>query len=66
MVTSEVFYFRTFPCKMKFHDSKDHFMMVRNTNFKNVRFHKTGFKIYQQKVNAACMFLILKTSWIDI
>ena len=30
---------------MKFHDSRDHFMMVIDNSFKNVCFHKTKFEM---------------------
>ena len=46
-----VFCFRTFPSKMKFHDTRDHFMMVRDTSFKNVCIHKTRFEICKPKID---------------
>ena len=41
MVVSVIFSFRTSPCKMKFHDSRYHFMMIRDSTFKKICFHKT-------------------------
>ena len=51
-----VFCFRTFPCKTKFHVSRDHLMMVRDTSFKSTCFRKTRFEIYKLKIVATWIF----------
>ena len=55
-VVSVKFCFKTFRCKAKFHDSRDHFMTIRDTSFKNVYFHKTRLEISQQKRDTAWIF----------
>ena len=46
-----------FPCKIKFHDSREHFIIIKYTSFKNgVFFHKTKFEIFQQKIGGMIGF----------
>ena len=59
-VISVAFCFRTFPCKMKFYDCRDHFMIVTDSSFKNICFHKTKFEVCKQKINTTWIFEFLK------
>ena len=36
---------------MKFNDSRDDFMMIRDSSFKNICFHKTMLDISKQKID---------------
>ena len=57
---SAVFCFRIFPCRAEFHDSRDHFAMVKDTSFKNVSFHKLGLKFVSKRSIQLGLFEFLK------
>ena len=58
-VVSIAFCFRTFPCKMKFHGSRDHFMKIRDSNFKKI-FIKLGLKFVSKRSIQLGFFEFLK------
>ena len=59
-VVSVKFCFKIFRCKTKFHDSRDHFMTIRDTNFKNVVFIKLGLKFLSKREIQHGFFELLK------
>ena len=48
--------FWTFPCKMKFHATRDDFIKVEDTSFKNICSHETRFEICEPKIDATWDF----------
>ena len=63
-VTLKVISFSTFLCKMRFHDNGDHFMMDKDSIFKNVSYHEIRFENSKQNIDLD--FLHSKTNWISI
>ena len=50
-VTLKVISFSTFLCKMRFHDNGDHFMMDKDSIFKNVSYHEIRFENLKQNID---------------
>ena len=50
-VTLKVISFSTFLCKMRFHDNGDHFMMDKDSIFKNVSYHEIRFENSKQNID---------------
>ena len=50
-VTLKVISFSTFLCKMRFHNNGDHFMMDKDSIFKNVSYHEIRFENSKQNID---------------
>ena len=50
-VTLKVISFSTFLYKMRFHDNGDHFMMDKDSIFKNVSYHEIRFENSKQNID---------------
>ena len=50
-LTLKVISFSTFLCKMRFHDNGDHFMMDKDSIFKNVSYHEIRFENSKQNID---------------
>ena len=50
-VTLKVISFSTFLCKMRFHDNGDHFMMDKDSIFKNVSYLEIRFENSKQNID---------------
>ena len=59
-VVAVVFGIRTFPCKMKFHGSRDHFIMIRDSSSKTFVFIKLGLKFVSKRSIQLGFFEFLK------